>query len=218
MHCQSTLSAWIAFRSSSMDSLILPGAKSVMDTGTGRHSFHLDLSMVFGDCIYHSHTFSLWPIFPAASLHDAWKFNACDLVLMDLLVSLVSPIDFFGALVCLPVLHDDFQRLFRVFKGLWWGPFWESFYNRGGRIRKIYWNGCLWNYRSPALSHRTGNPFAGCVIRPYWADCNILPWWHTLHYSIRSHELPHSPGTENNDFASRKRMNWATNPWKNHLN
>ena len=92
-----------------MDSLILPGAKFVMDTGTGRHSFHLDLSMVFGDCIYHSHTFSQWPIFPAASLHDVWKFNACDLVLMDPLVSLVSLIDLFGLSSVYPCCMTTFK-------------------------------------------------------------------------------------------------------------
>ena len=77
-----------------MNSLILPGGKFVMDTGTGRRSFHLDLSMVFGDCICHSHTVLPWPILPATSFHDVWKFNSCDLVLTDLLVGLVSPMGF----------------------------------------------------------------------------------------------------------------------------
>ena len=77
-----------------MNSLILQGSKFVMDTGPGRRSFHLDLSMVFGDCTCHSHIVLAWPILPATSFHDVWKSYSCDLVLTGLLVGLASPMGF----------------------------------------------------------------------------------------------------------------------------
>ena len=59
MPYQTISSACIPFRSSSMNSLILPGAKFVMDTAIGKRSYHLELSMVFGDCICHDRTFPI---------------------------------------------------------------------------------------------------------------------------------------------------------------
>ena len=81
-----------------MNSLILSGAKFVTNTRIRRYFFYLSISMMFGDCIHHNYTFSQWPIFPAASLHDVGKFNICDFVLMDLLINFNFPLDFTGSL------------------------------------------------------------------------------------------------------------------------
>ena len=72
-----------------MSLLIWPGAKFEMDTATGRHSSHLELSMVLEDYICHSRTSRLRRIFSVTSFHDVWKFNSCDYVLKMLLVGLV---------------------------------------------------------------------------------------------------------------------------------
>ena len=133
-----------------MSLLTWPGAKFVMATVTGRHPFHLELSMVCGAYICHSRTSRLRLIFSATSFHDVWIFSFCDYVLTDSTRRPRLPEGFleFSSVYprCITIFKDS-SGFLRFVAG---ARSEDCSLTVEGEFQKILWDGFLWSRHVPA--------------------------------------------------------------------
>ena len=133
-----------------MSLLIWPGAKFEMDTATGRHSFHLNFSMVLGEYICHCRTSRLRPIFSATSFHDVWTFNFCDYVLTNSTRRPRLP----GGFLEFSFVYTRRITIFKEPSGLLGfvtgARSEDCSVTVEGESQKILWDGFLWNRHVPA--------------------------------------------------------------------